>query len=123
MCVSEQEEKTNLKIIVKDYLSRKYMYEELQNSLPGKSGQKWNFDAVVTSNQSGINKFGVFIKDWDRSIGVNQVRLLEKACIDMGFQGGLIIGNNFSSHARVYGKNKGVQIVTRSELVYKATYQ
>ena len=121
--MSEQEGKNQLKTIVKDYLSRKYMYEELQNSLPGRSGQKWNFDAVVTNTQSGTSKFGVFIKDWDRSIGVNQVRLLEKACIDMGFQGGLLIGNNFSSHARVYGRNKGVQIVTRSELLYKARYQ
>lgn len=116
--MSEQQQK-ELKKIVKDYLSRKYLYEEMQQVLQGRSGQKWHFDAIVTNKN---DKFGVFIKDWGRSIGVNQVRLLEKACVDMGFSGGLLIGNSFSSHAKVYGKAKNVQIVTRSEIIYKAQF-
>jgi hypothetical protein len=111
-----------LKKIVKDYFEKKYMYTELSKFLVGKSGQKWNFDSVIKPSKEKDDCFGVFIKDWNRSIGVNQVRLLEKACVDMGFTGGLIIGNNFSSHAKTYGANKGVQIVTKSELIYKARY-
>jgi hypothetical protein len=116
--VSEQIEK-QLKNIVKNYLSRKYLYEEIEQVMQGNSGQKWNFDAIVTNKK---DRFGVFIKDWNRSIGVNQVRLLEKACVDMGFAGGLLIGNSFSSHAKVYGKAKNVQVVTRSEIVYKSQF-
>ncbi|MCP4761865.1 MAG: restriction endonuclease [archaeon] len=118
--MSEKIKEQTLKDIVEDYLSKKYLYENLQKTpVSGNSGQKWNFDGLVKTNDS---TFGVFIKDWNRSIGVNQVRLLEKACLDMGFQGGLIIGNYFSSHAKSYGKTKGVQIVTKSELIYKSKY-
>ena len=110
-----------LKDIAKEYFESKYLYEEIKqgNHLRGKSGQKWNFDGVVTTQ---FGKFGVFIKDWNRSIGVNQVRLLEKACVDMEFKGGLLIGRNFSSHANTYGQAKGVQIITRSKLIYKNKY-
>ena len=80
-----------LKEIVKSYFEKKYMYTELSKFLVGKSGQKWNFDSVIKIPESK-DEFGVFIKDWNRSIGVNQVRLLEKACNDLGFVGGLIIG-------------------------------
>lgn len=108
-----------LKKIVEDYFSKKYEYREITNKMVGDSGQKWHFDAIV---QHGNNKFGVFVKDWDRSLGVNQVRLLEKACLDMGFAGGLLVANNFSSHAKVYGKAKGVQLVSKSELIYKSKF-
>jgi hypothetical protein len=106
----------SLKCLVKDYFSRKYLFEELENQVIGQSGQKWNFDAIIKTDDA---KFGVFIKDWNRSIGINQVRLLEKACIDCLFDGGLIIGNVFSSHAKSYGANKGVQVVLKGELVRK----
>jgi hypothetical protein len=113
-----------LKQIVKNYFSKKFLYEELGKSTVGRSGQKWNFDGIirVTNEDENNSCFGVFIKDWNRSIGVNQVRLLEKACIDMNFDGGLIVGNNFSSHAKTYGRSKGVQIVTKSELIFKLQY-
>lgn len=111
-----------LKEIVKNYFEKKYLYTEINKFLIGKSGQKWNFDSLIKIPESENDCFGVFIKDWNRSIGVNQVRLLEKACVDMGFTGGLIIGNNFSCHAKTYGNNKGIQIVTKSELIYKSRY-
>jgi hypothetical protein len=107
---------STLKGIVKDYFSKKYLFQELSNSVVGNSGQKWNFDAIIKTDDA---KFGVFIKDWNRSIGINQVRLLEKACIDCMFDGGLIIGNVFSSHAKSYGANKGVQVVLKGDIVRK----
>ncbi|MBD3353238.1 MAG: hypothetical protein GF364_17290 [Candidatus Lokiarchaeota archaeon] len=108
-----------LEDLVKKYMMKKYLYKELDEAVRGNSGHKWNFDAIVRHNDE---RFGIFIKDWNRSIGVNQVRLIEKACIDMGFQGGVIVGNMFSSHAKNYGKAKGVQIVTRSELIMKSRF-
>ena len=97
----------SLKGLVKDYFS---------NSVVGQSGQKWNFDAIIKTQDA---QFGVFIKDWNRSIGINQVRLLEKACIDCLFDGGLIIGNVFSSHAKSYGNSKGVQVVLKGDIIRK----
>lgn len=104
-----------LKILAKNYFKERYLYKELEanEKIRGKSGQKWKFDGVIETDKY---KFGVFIKDWKRSIGVNQVRLLEKACYDTGFDGGLLVGKDFSSHAIVYGENKGIQIVKSSDL-------
>ncbi len=114
---SQETHEQTLKILVKDYFSKKYLFEELSNCVVGQSGQKWNFDAIIKTQDA---KFGVFIKDWNRSIGINQVRLLEKACIDCLFDGGLIIGNVFSSHAKSYGANKGVQVVLKGDIVRKS---
>lgn len=113
---TENDTQNSLKGLVKDYFSQKYLFHELTNSVVGNSGQKWNFDAIIKTDDS---KFGVFIKDWNRSIGINQVRLLEKACIDCMFDGGLIIGNVFSSHAKSYGANKGVQVVLKGDIIRK----
>lgn len=113
---TQKDTQPTLKGLVKDYFSKKYLFQELSNSVVGNSGQKWNFDAIIKTDDA---KFGVFIKDWNRSIGINQVRLLEKACIDCKFDGGLIIGNVFSSHAKSYGANKGVQVVLKGDIIRK----
>lgn len=113
---TQNDTQQSLKGLVKDYFSKKYLFQELSSSVVGNSGQKWNFDAFIKTDDA---KFGVFIKDWNRSIGINQVRLLEKACIDCMLDGGLIIGNVFSSHAKSYGANKGVQVVLKGEIIRK----
>ncbi|MHA1728308.1 MAG: hypothetical protein ACTSWY_06210, partial [Promethearchaeota archaeon] len=95
----------NLNTLVKNYFSRKYLYKEMVQGqkLTGRSGKKWNFDGLIkvgrgkTGKEDGkeeiFDTFGVFIKDWNRSIGVNQIRQIEKGCMDMSFAGGIIIGN------------------------------
>ncbi|MHA1821652.1 MAG: restriction endonuclease [Promethearchaeota archaeon] len=111
--------KVSLEKIAEEYFSRRYEFIKLKKALIGKSGQKWKFDGII---KNGDQTFGVRIKDWGRVIGVNQVRFLEKACIDMGFTGGLLVSNNFSTHAITYGSIKGVQLVSKSELYYKYKY-
>ncbi len=105
--------------IAKEYFSRKSTYSELDQPLRGKSGQKWKFDSVIDYNGK---KFGVFIREWDRSIGINQIRQLEKACRDTqchGIVGGVIIGNSFSGMAENFGETLGVQVVDRGTLESK----
>lgn len=114
--MNDNTEENGLENLVREYFSKKYLYEEVKEKMRGNSGQKWTFDAII---QHEDNQFGVFIKDWNRSVGINQIRLLEKACIDMGFEGGLIIGTDFSDHARNYGRLKGVQVLSESELRMK----
>ena len=114
----EQNEKS-LSVIAKEYFCRKYKYSEMDQPLRGKSGQKWKFDGLIEYNGK---KFGVFIREWDRSIGINQIRQLEKACRDTqchGIVGGVIIGNQFSGMAENFGETLGVQVVDRSTLINK----
>lgn len=106
----------NLRDLVKIYFSRKYQYEEPTAPIRGKSGQKWKFDALITYHDQ---KYGIFIRDWNRSIGINQIRQLEKACRDTKCAGGIIIGENFSAHAENFGENLGIQVIDRFTLQSK----
>ncbi|MHA1339923.1 MAG: hypothetical protein ACTSRZ_15600 [Promethearchaeota archaeon] len=110
------EENDSLKDIVYNYLKRKFDFRILNEKIKGESGQKWKFDGVINYNNQ---KIGVVVKDWGRFIGINQIRLVEKACYDVGFSGGVIFGNNFSGNAKHYGKNRGLKIISRIELQQK----
>lgn len=105
-----------LRELCRQYFGRKYEYSEPDAPIRGKSGQKWKFDAVISYNEQ---KYGVFIRDWNRSIGVNQIRQLEKACRDTKCAGGIIIGENFSAHAENFGENLGIQVIDRLSLQNK----
>jgi hypothetical protein len=105
-----------LRDLCRQYFARKYEYNEPETPIRGKSGQKWKFDAVISFNDQ---KFGVFIRDWNRSIGVNQIRQLEKACRDTKCAGGIIVGENFSAHAENFGENLGIQVIDRCTLMNK----
>jgi len=102
--------------LTKKFFSRKYEYIIPTAPIKGRSGQKWKFNAfIMYENQ----KYGVFIREWNRSIGVNQIRQLEKACRDTKCAGGIIVGDTFSCNAEIFGENLGIQVVERSTLVRK----
>ena len=102
--------------LTKKFFSRKYEYIIPDAPIRGRSGQKWKFNAfIMFENQ----KYGVFIREWNRSIGVNQIRQLEKACRDTKCAGGIIVGDTFSCNAEIFGENLGIQVVERSTLVQK----
>ena len=110
------ETELSLTELTKKFFSRKYEYIIPDAPIRGRSGQKWKFNAfVMYENQ----KYGVFIREWNRSIGVNQIRQLEKACRDTKCAGGIIVGDTFSCNAEIFGENLGIQVVERSTLVQK----
>lgn len=115
MCVKMYED-MSLEELTRAYFSRKYKYEEPEEPIRGRSGQKWKFNAIIQYNG---DRYGVFIRDWNRSIGVNQIRQLEKACRDTKCAGGIIIGDIFSSQAEIFGETLGIQVVNRTKLLSK----
>ncbi|MHA1730590.1 MAG: hypothetical protein ACTSU5_01535 [Promethearchaeota archaeon] len=117
MCVDA--EKENLRELCVRYLSRKYDVETEKTALTGKSGARWKFDLIVSTTQQGGGKFGVFVRDWIRAIGINQMRRLEKACRDCGMVGAMIVGNFYGMHAKTYGENLGIQVLYRSQIERK----
>ncbi len=116
--LAEDVRENSLRNLVKAYFEKKYAvtYNPDGVALCGESGQKWTFDLVINADDG---KFGIFVRDWGRSIGVNQLRRLEKACRDTAMVGGIIFGNIFSPHAKKFGKGYGIQVVTRGELAQK----
>ena len=63
----------------------------------GFSGISRKFNLVV---QKGRSEQGVWIRDWNRTSGVNVIIGLDMASDDVGFSNPIMIGEKFSDHVR-----------------------
>jgi hypothetical protein len=109
------DENITLRELTRKFFSSRYEYTEPE-PIRGRSGHKWKFDAIIKYKDQN---YGLFVREWNRSIGVNQIRQLEKACRDTKCAGGIIVGDTFSSNAFIFGENLGIQIVDRATLMKK----
>ena len=64
-----------------------------------------------------FDRFGVFIRDWKREISITQLRQLHKACLDSGFQGGIMICNQITDFSREYSSQFGLQLLSKGHLI------
>lgn len=93
--------------------------------LRGKSSQNHEFNMLLSqSGDKGSNAgnpedigYGVLIKDWKRSIGVNVIIKFDQMIEDVGLEGGIIVGNDFSANAQNFAKKCGIVSYSRGELV------
>ena len=104
----------NLIELTEEFFGQKFNVTRPENFIRGESGYKWNFDLLVQDNE---DKYGVFVKQWNRSIGVNQVRQLQKACRDTDCVGGILVGDQISPNARKFATNMGIQVFTRHKII------
>jgi hypothetical protein len=109
------DEKT-LSELSKEFFLNRFDEFEPESIIRGRSGHKWKFDGIIKFNES---KYGVFIREWNRSIGVNQVRQLQKACRDTDCVGGILVGSMFSPNAEMFAENLGIQLLDRIGLINK----
>ncbi len=79
--------------------------------------KKWKMDMLVITRNG--ERFGVVIKDWVRTLGVNQVRMVQRACLDTRLDGGILVSNSFSPSAVSYGKRYGISCFSRYEMLSK----
>ena len=71
------------------------------------------FDLIVRKRRE---VHPVWVKDWNRTVGVNIVIYLDKASQQAGFTAPVLVADHFSEHARAYASRRGVWLVTRSEM-------
>ena len=111
----------SLNELTRTFFSRKYEYIVPKEPIRGRSGHKWSFDGMINYKGSGDEslKIGVFVREWNRSVGVNQVRQLEKACRDTKCDGGIIVADIFSSNAEIFAENLGITTVDRAKIMSK----
>ena len=100
----------------RQFFTRKFEFKEPESTIRGRSGHKWKFDGIIKYDQK---KFGIFVREWNRSIGVNQVRQLQKACRDTDCAGGILVGSMFSPNAEMFANNLGIQLLDKISLVKK----
>jgi hypothetical protein len=81
--------------------------------LEGFSGIIRKFDLIV---QKGRMTQGVWVKDWNRTIGVNIIINLDKASEDVGLSNPILIGEKFSDHAKAYANRRKIMLLTKRKI-------
>ena len=90
-----------------------YRVKEEDVVLEGYSGISRRFDLVV---QKGRLEQGVWIRAWNRTIGVNVIIGLDMASDDVGLSNPILIGEKFSDHAKSYSNRRKITLLTRQKL-------
>lgn len=81
------------------------------------STKKWRMDMIADMADGA--RFGIVVKDWDRTLGVNQVRQVQRACLDIPLDGGIVFSNSISPSAASFAKRYGISCFSRYELLSK----
>ncbi|MHA1682118.1 MAG: restriction endonuclease [Promethearchaeota archaeon] len=109
--------KLDLFKLVDLYFKQKYPDQYESNVEVRGNTRRWTFNVLLETSDG--SKIGVVVKDWGRTLGVNQVRQLQKACNDVQLDGGVLISNTFSPSAVQYGVRYGVSCYSRYDLIGK----
>jgi hypothetical protein len=81
--------------------------------LEGHSGVTRHFDMIV---QKGRLEQGVWVRDWNRTIGVNVIISLDTASEDVDLSNPIMIGEKFSDHAKSYSNRRKITLLTKQKL-------
>ncbi len=81
--------------------------------MEGHSGVMRHFDFVV---QKGRQEQGVWVRDWNRTIGVNVIINLDTSSDDVELGAPIMIGDKFSDHAKSYSNRRKISLLTKQKL-------
>lgn len=90
-----------------------YEVEQQETSFEGFSGVSKKFDLIV---QKAHVQQGVWVRDWNRTIGVNLVINIDKASEDVGLSSPIIIGEKFSDHAKSYANRRKITLLVKQKI-------
>jgi hypothetical protein len=91
-----------------------YKIRQEDTVIEGYSGISRKFDLVV---QKGRQEQGVWIRAWNRTIGVNVIIGLDTASDDVGLSNPIMVGEKFSDHAKSYSNRRKITLLTRQKIV------
>jgi len=113
---SENEQKPPSKLlqpVIQYFKKEGYKVEQNATTFEGFSGISRRFDLIV---QKGHVAQGVWIRDWNRTIGVNVIINIDKASDDVGLSRPVIIGEKFSDHAKSYANRRKITLLTKRQM-------
>ena len=101
-------------IAVQFFKKEGYKIKQEDTVLEGYSGISRKFDLVV---QKGRLEQGVWIRAWNRTIGVNVIIGLDTASDDVGLSNPIMVGEKFSDHAKSYSNRRKITLLTRQKII------
>jgi galactitol-specific phosphotransferase system IIB component len=99
--------------VVRYFKKEGFKVEQEATTLEGFSGVSTKFDLIV---QKGRVAQGVWIRDWNRTIGVNLIINIDKASDDVRLSNPIIVGEKFSDHAKSYANRRKVTLLTKRQM-------
>jgi len=81
--------------------------------MEGYSGENRYFDLIV---QKGRLEQGVWVRDWNRTVGVNLIIWLDTASEDVGLGSPIMIAEKFSDHAKSYSNRRKITLLTKQKI-------
>jgi hypothetical protein len=107
----------SLKQLVTNYFKQKG-YKITENpTLDGFSGVTHTFDLLIEKTQE---KRLVWLRDWNRTVGVNMIIKMDNAAEDVSIPKPIVISQLFSGHAKAYANRRGVILLTKSEIIKRS---
>jgi len=117
------EEKTQAKVssdfmelVIRYFRKEGYKIEREATTLDGFSGISRHFDLIV---QKGRLTQGVWVREWNRTIGVNIVIGLDRASEDVSLSNPILIGEKFSDHAKSYANRRKILLLTKRQIAVR----
>lgn len=103
-----------LQRVVQYFKKEGYKVEQKETTLEGFSGITNRFDLIVQKAQV---EHGIWIRDWNRTIGVNVIINVDKASEDVGLSSPIIVGEKFSDHAKSYANRRKITLLTKRQML------
>ena len=103
-----------MELAVRYFKKEGYKVNQENTALEGFTGTSRKFNLIV---QKGRVEQGVWIRDWNRTVGVNVVITLDMASDDVGLSSPIIIGEKFSDHAKSYSNRRKITLLTKQKIV------
>jgi len=100
-------------LAVKYFKKEGYRVNRENAVLEGYSGESRRFDLIV---QKGRLEQGVWIRDWNRTVGVNLIISLDTASEDVGLGSPIMIADKFSDHAKSYSNRRKITLLTKQKM-------
>jgi hypothetical protein len=102
-----------IELALKFFKKEGYKLKREKVILEGYSGILRRFDLIV---QKGRREQGVWIREWNRTIGVNVIIGLDTASEDVGLSNPIMIGGKFSDHAKSYSNRRKIMLLTKQKM-------
>jgi hypothetical protein len=103
-----------MELAVRYFKKEGYKINQENTTLEGFTGISRKFNLIV---QKGRVEQGVWIRDWNRTIGVNIIINLDTSSDDVGLSSPIMIGEKFSDHAKSYANRRKITLLTKQKIV------
>jgi hypothetical protein len=103
-----------LLLLVIDFFKRTGYKIKYNVKYEGFSGLLHTFDLLI---QKGKTERPVFVKDWDKTVGIDIIIKADKVSEDIGLGNPIIVSKRFSDHAKAYSNRRGVTLITKRHII------